>query len=121
VGKGEGAEFVAFFFGVDAGGPVEANIQRWQSQFVPVDGKPVEPKVGRYKIGKELKLTTVSLTGTYARGVGVGPVGTPKPDQTLLCGVYETPKGTVTFQLHGPRKTIDANRDLFSDVLLGLR
>ena len=37
----EAAEIVVFYFGPGQGGPVQANIERWQSQFKPApDGTP---------------------------------------------------------------------------------
>ncbi len=95
----EDAELVVFYFGRGQGGSVEANIARWQSQFTSPDGQPVEPIVQRLTVSG-MPVTTVELTGSYARGVGMGPQGAPRPDQTLLVAIVETSKGNLTFQLH---------------------
>ncbi len=114
------AESVVFHFGKGQGGTVAANIQRWKSQFVSADGKSVEPKTQVLTID-QLPVTLVELNGTYARGVGTGPQGDAKPNQTLLVAVIEAPEGNVTFQLHGPRETVAANRKSFEAMVRGFR
>lgn len=118
--SGEEGELVVFFFGEGAGGPVEVNIARWQSQFTGPDGKEVTPKVDKFTAG-DLKVTTAEFHGSYARGIGVGPSGTPKPNRALLAAIVETPQGKLTFQLHGPEATINAQRDAFLGFVKGLK
>lgn len=108
----EAGELAAFFFPTGQGGSHEANIERWVSQFVSADGKPVAPKISASKSG-EIAVTLVELQGTYARGVGMGPAGDAKPNQTLLVALVETSVGRITLQTYGPSKTIAAQRDNF--------
>ncbi len=75
----EDAEVIFFYFGQGQGGPVDANIGRWQSQFTSPDGKPVNPLVQRLKVSG-MPVTTMELTGAYTRGVGMGPAGPSKVD-----------------------------------------
>jgi hypothetical protein len=49
----------------------------------------------------------------------MGPVGAPKPDQTLLAAVIETPEGNVIVQLHGDRATVAAHRSGFEALVSG--
>jgi hypothetical protein len=114
------AELVVFYFGKGQGGTVEANIGRWASQFSTPDGRPAKPRVGKLK-ANGLAVTTVELTGSYARGVGMGPQGAAKPDQTLLVAVIETPEGNITIQLHGARETVAAQRKGFDAMVKGFR
>jgi hypothetical protein len=114
------AECVVFYFGKGQGGTVAANIQRWSSQFVSADGKRVEPKT-QTRMANGLLVTTVELNGTYARGVGTGPQGDAKPNQTLLVAVIEAPEGNLTFQLYGARETVAANRKSFEAMVGGFR
>lgn len=116
----EAGELVAFFFPKGQGGPHEANIERWASQFVSADGKPVAPKVSTSKSG-DTEVTLVELHGTYARGVGMGPTGDAKPDQTLMTALVETSIGRITLQMYGPSKTIAAQRDHFIKLAKGFR
>ena len=68
---GDGAQFVVYFFGPGQGGSLEANLERWVSQFSSPDGKPVEPVVTPLK--STMSATLVELRGSYARNVGMGP------------------------------------------------
>ena len=114
------AECVVFHFGKGQGGSVAANIERWRSQFIGADGKSVTPKTQALTVNG-LPVTTVEFTGTYARGVGTGPQGEAKPNQTLLVAVIETEQGNVTVQLHGPRDTVAAQRKGFDTLVRGFR
>lgn len=113
-------EVAAYFFPTGQGGGHEANIERWTSQFASADGKPVAPKISTGKSG-DTEVTLVELQGTYARGVGMGPTGDAKPDQTLLTAMVETSIGRITLQMYGPSKTVSAQRDNFLKLAKGFR
>lgn len=120
-GKGGDAEAVVFYFGPGQGGSVQANIERWASQFTAADGKPVTPKIERGKVGA-LPLTTVELQGNYARNIGTGMQGgQQRPEQMLISSVVESPRGNVTFQLYGPRATVEANRAAFMAMVKAMK
>jgi hypothetical protein len=116
-GAGAG-EVAAYFFPSGQGGSQEANIARWVSQFAGADGKPVAPKTSTVKRG-DIAVTLVELHGTYARGVGMGPTGEAKPDQILMVAMVETAKGRINLQMHGPSKTVAAQRDDFLKLANG--
>jgi hypothetical protein len=113
-------EVAAYYFPTGQGGSHEANIERWASQFAGADGKPVAPKTSVSKSG-DIEVTLVELNGTYARGVGMGPTGDAKPDQTLMIAMVEVPKGRITLQMYGPNKTVAAQRDSFVKLAKGFR
>ncbi|WP_144289922.1 hypothetical protein [Ideonella sp. A 288] len=117
-GGGSDGEAVVFYFGKGQGGPVAANIDRWVSQFLPVDGRPVQPKTESLNV-KGIPVTVVELNGSYARGVGMGPIGAAKPNQTMLAAVIETPDGNLTVQLHGDQATIAQHRAGFTAMVKG--
>jgi hypothetical protein len=119
-GDGSNASFVVYYFGPGQGGSKEANIERWQSQFTTADGGPVEPVVTTSKAG-DLPVTLVELRGSYARSLGMGQRVDPQPDQTLLAGIVETPKGNLFAQLHGPTATVAPARRAFEGFLAGLK
>ena len=119
-GAAEAGELVAYFFPSGQGGPHDANIERWASQFVGADGKPVSPKVSTRKAG-DTEVTLVELQGTYSRGVGMGPTGDAKPDQSLLSAMVETSIGRITLQMYGPSKTVAAQRNNFLKLAQGFR
>jgi hypothetical protein len=117
---GDGAEFVVYFFGPGQGGTLEANIERWQSQFKGPDGAPVAPTVTQ--IGSEaIPATLVELRGSYGRSVGMGPGDDVQTDRMLLAGVIETPEGNLFPQLHGPADLVAAQRDGFIAFVKGIQ
>lgn len=113
-------ELAAYFFPTGQGGSHQANIERWASQFTAMDGKPVAPKVSTSKNG-DIEVTVVELQGTYARGVGMGPTGDAKPNQTLMVAMVETSIGRITLQMYGPSKTLSTQRDGFLKLAKGFR
>ena len=116
---GEGAELVVYYFGPGQGGTLEANIARWASQFSGPDGAGVEPVIT--PLSGTMPATLVELTGSYARGVGIGPTGDALPDRTLLAGVVETPSGNLYPQLHGPAGLVARQRDAFIAFIESIR
>lgn len=115
----EGAQFVVYFFGPGQGGSLEANLERWVSQFSSPDGKPVEPVVTPLK--SAMPATLVELRGSYARSVGMGPGGDVLPDRMLLAALVETPEGNLYPQLHGPAELVAAQREAFVGFIEGIR
>lgn len=116
----EAGQALVFYFGQGGGGTVDANIQRWKSNFVGPGGKPVRALRRQGKIGA-LPVTWAEMHGAYARGVGMGIAGEAKPNQTLLVAIVETPKGNLTFQLFGPRESVAAQRKAFEAMVKGLQ
>lgn len=112
------AELVVYYFGPGQGGSIDANLQRWASQFSAPDGTPVEPVIT--SLSGSLAATLVELRGHYARGVGMGPTGDALPDRMLLAGIVETPEGNLYPQLHGPADLVAAQRDAFVDFVEGI-
>jgi len=115
------AEVVVFYFGVGQGGGAQANIARWVSQFKPVNGKPVQPKIKNKTTDGGFAVTWVEIQGDYARGVGVGPIGDFKSNRMLIAAITQTPRGNLYIQFHGDRKTILEHRDQFSQFVMALR
>ena len=116
----EPGEVAVYFFPVGQGGTQEANIARWAAQVTGVVGKPVAPATSKSKNG-DIEVTVVELQGSYARGVGMGPGGDAKPDQTLMVAMTEAPVGRITMQMYGPNKTVAAQRDNFIKLAKGFR
>jgi hypothetical protein len=114
------ATFVVYHFGLGQGGSIEANVERWQSQFSTADGGPVEPVVTTFKAG-ELPVTVVELKGSYARSLGMGQRVDAQPDQTLLAAVVETGQGNLFAQMHGPSAAVAVQRAAFEAFLRGLK
>jgi hypothetical protein len=118
---GAGAEVVVYFFGPGQGGPVDANLARWKSQFTNPDGGAVYEKVTSDKAGS-FPLTLAEYRGTYARGIGNGSsADAARPNHVLFAAVAETPKGTLFFQLFGPAAAVEAQRAAYVAFVRGLK
>jgi len=115
----ESGQFVLYYFGPGQGGSVEANVERWRSQFSRPDGAEVEAVIARLE-GAILPATLVELEGSYARSVGMGQVGEVLPDRMLLAAVVETPQGNLHPQLHGPADLVRGQREAFIAFLRGI-
>ena len=118
-GTSSGAQVVVYFFGQGQGGAVAPNMARWKGQFSNPDGSPVEESVSRDASGP-FPITFAEYHGTYARGVGAGSSANAQPNQTLVAGIAETPKGTLFIQLFGPSADVAAARKDFVGFVRGL-
>jgi hypothetical protein len=116
-GDHEGAECVVYFFGAAQGGSVQANIERWKSQFTGSDGKPSTAQIQKRTV-HGLPVTIIDVTGQYS-GMG-GPMATTKTVRAgyrLLGAIIENPGGNVFLKFTGPEKTITANQRKFEQML----
>ena len=122
-GDSEDAECAVFYFGVGQGGTVKANVDRWFRQFEQPDGQPSSKvaKVEEQTING-LKITTVSLAGTYLASRGpMAQQATAKPGFHMLAAIVEAPQGPVFFKLTGPSKTVLDVRTEFEGFLQTLK
>lgn len=116
-GDKEDGEVAVFYFGPGQGGGVEANLQRWVSQF-ETSAKPQTAK----KTINGLPVTTIDLSGTYLASAGpMSPTKTSKPGYRLLGAIVEGPQGGVFFKFTGPAKTVAAGQAAFDKMLGGIR
>jgi hypothetical protein len=112
------AEMAVFVF-PGSGGAVSANIQRWIGQFKQPDGSnSADKSVIDEKVINGLKMTTVSLTGTYYKSVSMmgGEVEELK-NSALLAVIVETEKDPWFFKITGPEETINYWKTSFSEFL----
>lgn len=116
-GDGEPAECGVFFFGVGQGGSVEANIDRWRSQFTDLNGKITPAKIDQ-RTARGLKFTLIDTSGAYS-GMG-GPISAGSkavPNYRLLGAIVEGPGGNIFIKFTGPMRTIAANQPKFQQLL----
>lgn len=107
-----------------AGGGIEANIERWYTQWKQPDGSPTKDraKVDREKIaGQEVYI--VDISGTYldrpapfARAPAV-----ERENYRMLAAIIATDEAHFFFKFYGPRKTISDQRDQFLAMVRSLR
>jgi hypothetical protein len=118
-GDPDNGECGVYYFGQGQGGSVQANLDRWVSQFLQADGKASKSAA---KLDKRtvhgLQVTTVDVSGAYT-GMG-GPMaegGAPKSGYRLLGAIVEGPQGSVFFKFTGPAKTVAQNQSAFVKML----
>ncbi|MEQ1884906.1 MAG: hypothetical protein ABL967_07575 [Bryobacteraceae bacterium] len=116
-GGKEGGECVVYFFGKDQGGSIDANLQRWKSQFQTPDGKPAEASI-KVRSVNGIAVNTIDASGSYT-GMG-GPVVQNKSlsqGYRLLGAIFVNPEGNIFLKFTGPRKTVTANEQRFEQLL----
>ena len=116
-GDGEPGELGVFFFGTGEGGSVDANVDRWIAQFAPESGSAKPAR--RVESVKGIRVSRVSVEGTYTSGMPGGPK-TPKTGFALLGAIAEGPGGNVFFKLTGPRKTVQKAASQFDALVRSL-
>ncbi len=115
------AECAVYFFGTGQGGSVEANLDRWATQFAQSDGRPVVPQEQNRTI-HGLPVHTIRVEGTYlAAGGPMTPVTETKPGYAMLGAIIEAPDGLVFFKFTGPARTVSENQTAFDTMLGSLR
>lgn len=102
---------MVYYFSPGQGGSLEADVSRWTSQFRS-DEAPVEPVIT--PLTGNPPATLMELTVSYARGIGVGPVGEALPNRTLPAGVVETPRGNLYPQLYGSADVVAKHKAEFA-------
>ncbi len=115
------AEVVVYFFGKGQGGPPDANLSRWKSQFSNPSGGAVYESVTRDTSGL-FPLTIAEYRGSYARGIGTGAdADAARPNHTLIAVVAETARGTLFFQCFGPAAAVAAQKAAYMTFVRGLK
>jgi hypothetical protein len=116
-GDKEAGEVAVFYFGPGQGGGVQANIDRWLSQFPEKKGAPRTAK----SMSSGFAVTTVDVIGTYAASAGpMSPEKVNKPGFRMLGAIVEAPRGAVFFKFTGPAATVAANEAAFRSMIQGI-
>ena len=114
-GDAEDGELIVYYFG-GTGGTVEANLQRWLSQF-----QPASDSVRTTATVHGLPLTSLDVSGTYVAEVRPGATERHnKPGFRMRATVVETPKGPYFIKLTGPAATIAGAGAAFEQFLESL-
>src|SRR5262245_46072863 len=114
-GDPEDAEVIVYYFG-GSGGSVDANLQRWTTQFQ--SGKdPVKTT----STVNGLQLTSLDVSGTYVAELRPGSTERHnKPGFRMRATVVETPKGPYFIKLTGPAATVAKAGTAFDQFLQSL-
>jgi hypothetical protein len=114
-GDPEDGELIVYYFG-GTGGSVEANLQRWTSQF-----ESAKDPIRTSSVVNGLKLTSLDVSGTYVAEVRPGSTERHnKPAFRMRATVVETPKGPYFVKLTGPSATVDQAGAAFDQFLQSL-
>ena len=99
-----------------AGGSLDANIERWKMQFRGTGGAPVEPIISKLE-SDGMPITLVEFLGDYKS------MGSPNfvPGQQFLCAVIEAPAGQIFVRFTGPAATVELNRADFMNMIRHLK
>jgi hypothetical protein len=112
--KKNSAEVVFFHFGPGDGGGVQANVDRWFSQFEgpreKIGAKSEEKTIGKHKV------TFVRAEGTYMSGMPGGP-RTPQPNSELRGAIIESEQGAVFIKMTGPAAIVKSAEDDFRKMV----
>jgi hypothetical protein len=113
-GDTDDGEIVLYFFGPNRGGGVDENVTRWYGQFSQPDGRASKDVAVRTtRKVRDLDVTLVDLSGTYA-GMGGVP---PAPNRRMLAAVVEGKGGPWFWKAIGPAATIDAAKPGFDELI----
>ena len=118
-GDKEDASLVLYYFGENAGGGTQANIDRWIGQVQQPDGSDTKSKAKTETMTVNgLKVTTVDVTGIYTAEMAPGSGSFHNDDNyRLRAAVIETPKGNYFVKLAGPAKTVTRWDQSYNDYL----
>src|SRR5262245_920697 len=111
-GDTEDGELIIYYFG-GGGGSVDANLQRWTSQF-----QSTKDPVRTTAPVNGLKMTSLDVSGTYVAEMRPGSAEHfNKPGFRMRATVVETPKGPYFIKLTGPAGTIDSAGAAFDEFV----
>lgn len=116
--KAEGDNDDAELTVTQVGGDKDSNIARWKGQFA---GGAPETDVREETVG-DLKVTFVSMRGTFMGAVAMGSVPQSKDGYTMLVAMVEWPGhgNPHFFKLVGPDTTVEKAKPAFESMVRGL-
>lgn len=109
-------ECVVYFFGQGQGGPVQANIERWNGQLLTPDGKTAPAQINK-RVIHGLPVTTIDVSGAYTGMAGPEAQSAAVPGYRLLGAIIENPGGNIFLKFTGPARTVNANAAIFEKLL----
>lgn len=116
-GDRDPAECGVYYFGAGQGGGIDANLDRWRSQFTDPNGRTTPAKIDKSQV-HGLRVTRIDTSGSYS-GMGGPMAANPQrvPGYRLLGAIVEAPGGNIFVKFTGPMKTIAANQQKFEQLL----
>ena len=101
-------------------GSVDANVKRWQDQFLDAEGKP--PRIERKAVrGKNVEVTRVETAGRYKPLPVPGMAPEPERENARLLGaIVVTERVGYFLKMVGPDKTMTLSRPAFDELLTSI-
>ncbi len=100
------AQLVVYYFGEQGAGPIQANIDRWLSQFEPAGDRPLDAKTEQTTLNG-LDATIVRVRGTYvAENLPGSGVRRNEKNWAMVALIVQTDAGPYYVRFLGPRPTI---------------
>jgi hypothetical protein len=109
------AELVFSVFPAGDGGPVDANLERWASQFR--DGANAAASKRSESTVNGMKVSRIESVGDY---MGMGAAA-PRPGCMQLGAIVQAPGRNVFIKVVGPQATVESNRKAFEAMIAGMR
>lgn len=113
---GSAAELIFSVFASGDGGPIDANVKRWVSQFRTADGDEATAKIEDRQVG-EIPVKMIELAGHYQ---GMGQAA-PRPGIKQLSAIIQLPASTVFVRLIGSEATVESARSDFEAMIAGIK
>lgn len=105
-------------------GGIEANVDRWISQFTQPDGGATKEKTKQQDLTvANQKIKVVDISGTY-KDQPRGPMGPSvnRENYRMLGAIVATEKsGLIFLKFYGPKSTVEANEKAFMEMLQSLK
>ena len=108
------AELVFSVFAGGDGGPIDANLDRWASQFREGDAAARSVRGETSVAG--MRVLRIESVGAY---MGMGAAA-PRPGYMQLGAIVEAPGRNVFVKLVGPQATVESNRAAFDALIAGM-
>ena len=103
---------------MQAGGSIEANIDRWYGQFTQPDGGDTKE---RAKVKKQViagqDVHVVDISGTYKDQAGPFAPAVERPKYRMLAAIVATDKGNFFLKFYGPERTMAKHEKAFTQMI----
>lgn len=121
IGSGDqAAELAVFHFGTSGAGSLQANLDRWYSQFEQPDGKTPSRDVAQVenKTIAGMQVTQVQVSGRYVAETRPGSgERVDKANHAMLAAIIEAADGAYYLKMVGPEATVKDARAGFEAML----
>ena len=122
-GDAEDGECVVYWFGAGGGGGVDANLERWCTQFAQTDGRDSKELLVRSERRvADMVVHEVALSCTFVAETAPGSgERVNKPGFAMQAAILESDHGAYYVKLVGPAATVAQHAAAFRELVSGVR